>query len=427
MSHFILHRVFLLFAIPILVSGCRTPDGRTWFGGPPPTYAPADQTTRRLPDGLSEFRSAGPTEDVGPKTTGPTLSRKPSPADLTLSVHAPRQVQLGRPALFEAVIRNNGATTVKDAWATVAFDEGLTFPGNAQRSFNQQLPELAPGASQTVTLRLRGQSLGSRCARFRLSLDGRETLWKSVCVQVVPRQYAVTIDVAPLRTVGSRTEFTVSLANVSKEELRGARVSVEFDPRQLKPLVGSHGAKVEQGRLTWTVNRLRPGAGVQVQGEMACLAVAKLVCLAAVVTVQDGPPDRETACWEVAEQGRPFDMRIADTRDLIRVGAATEVVVSVQNRSGKRGTLPKLAVRVPANFRVVSTSVWEGMQSLAGKAAVEKGSVTFPPVTMVDPDAAITYRIRVEALKPGSAAFTATIPLGGKKSLELSEPVTVVK
>jgi hypothetical protein len=276
-------------------------------------------------------------------------------------------------------------------------------------------------------LLLWGESTGARCARFRLSLDGQESVWKSVCVDVVPKRYAVAIAVAPLRTLGSRTEFTLSLSNISADALRGAAVSVEFDPRQLKPLSGSHGAKVENGRLTWTINRLRPGAGVRVQGDMECLTVSNRVCLTALVTAQNAPPDRETACWRVAGQGRPFDMRIIDTRDLIGVGEATEVVVSVQNRSGKRTSLPRLAVRIPPIFGVVSTSVWEGTQSLAGKATVDKGAVAFQPVAMVDPDGVITYRIRVEARKAGSAAFSATIRLDEKSSLELSEPVTVVR
>jgi uncharacterized repeat protein (TIGR01451 family) len=382
---------------------------------------------RRVPDDPREFGSAVP-ESSAPRTTGPSFpSVKPSPVDLSLTVRAPQQVQLGRPALFEAVVRNNGAAAVKDARVMVAFDEGLRFPGKEARSFDQQLGELPPGKSQTVALSLRGESLGTRCTRFRLALDGRETVWKSVCVQVVPRQYSLTIAAAPLRSVGSRTEFTVSLANVATEELRGAVVAVEFDPRQLKPLTGSHGAKVENGRITWAVNRLRPGVGVNVQGEMACVAVAKAVCLTATVTVQNGPADRETACWQVIEQGRPFDMRIADTRDLIRVGDTTEVVISVQNRSGKRATLPQLTTQIPESFRVVSTSVWEGTQSLAGRAAVDKGTVTFRPVAMVERDAALTYRIRVEAVKPGRTAFTAKIPLEGTTSLELSEPVMVVR
>ena len=415
------------FALLILIPGCRTTDGRLWFDESPPTYAPTDQTTRRIPDGQYD---AGRTTPTGPAGTssGPAFpGGKPSATNLTLTVAAPRQVQLGRPALFDVAIRNNGTATVNAARIAVSFGDGLRFPGKTEQSFDQQLAPLPPGKTHTVALMLRGEALGTHCARFRLTLDGRETVWKSVCVQVVPRQYAVSLAVAPLRTVGGRTEFTLSLTNVAKDELHGATVSVEFDPRQLKPLSGSHGARVESGRLTWAVNRLRPGVGVHVQGEMECRVASPQVCLTAYVAAANAPSDREAVCWQVIEQGRPFDMRIADTRDVVRVGEATEVVVSVQNRSGKRAALPTLAVQVPANFRVVSTSVWEGTQSLAGKAAVDKGAVAFPPVEMVDADGVITYRIRVEALEAGGTSFTAKVALDAKTVLELSEPVTVVR
>ena len=424
--------------IAITAVGCHFPPGRSGFGfRPQQTFVPPGTTVRRVPSQpggtgtvtqkpLPEPRKtvpSTPSKKTGPQFPGGTVTT----VKLSLLVTAPLKVQLGSPVTFDAVVRNDGSAPVRAASVQVRFDDGLQFPGHGEKIVNRPIDNLAPGKSVTISFSLTATQLGSSCAEFSMKLDGRETVWKKVCVEVVPRQFAVNVAFAPLRTVGGSSEFTVSVENVSKQELRGVTVEVRFDPRLLKPRDGTRGARVGKGVLTWNVNRLRPGVSVHLQAEMACLAATKQACLQVSVISADVPEDRRIVCSGIIETGKPFDMRMADTNDVIRVGDETDIVISVRNRSGKRGSLPELEVTIPDGFEVRSTSVWEGRQPLVTKATVTPGTLSFPSIPMVAIDASITYRIRVKAKNPGHTQFSAKIKLDEQTTLELHEPVTVIR
>ncbi|MFQ5733736.1 MAG: CARDB domain-containing protein [Planctomycetaceae bacterium] len=410
----------LAVTIAGLCLGCRTP----WqpFGGSVSRDAD-DQTVLRVPENLPPLDPNASKPGESPNNAGPQFPDvKPQ---LTLAVKAPARTQKGSPARFAATVQNTGSTTARDVVVEVRFDGGLSFRNQTERMIRTTLKPLAAGASKTVEVRLDAKAVGVQRAEFTLTAGGREVVWKAVDVTVVPRRYDLSVIVPPLRTVGGRMELTITLSNVSSTDMKNVAVAVALDPKLLKPLEGSRGAKIDGGRVSWRMKTLKAGHGVQLQAECECVSVSRAACVMVEITADDAPTDSRLGCLQIAEMGKPFDMRIADTDDLLRVGGETEVIVSVQNRSGKRGTIPTLHVVMPAAFRLTSTSVWEAQTMLTVKTVVDKQTVTFAPVPIVDADDVLTYRLRVRALSAGHTSFRAALVRDGKTTLQLSEPMTV--
>lgn len=372
------------------------------------------------------LRQGGELLPANPAEVGETRfpARGPAVPKLSMTVAAPREIQSGSLATFAVDVQNTGEATARGVSITCRFEDGLAFPARPGKMKFQNLGDLTAGESRQVRLTLQSRRPGKFCTEFTLRMRGREQVWKSVCVTVVEKSYDVRLTEPALRTVGDRVEPTIHLANPSSRAMAGVRVVLAFDREKLQPHEATRGVQRRPGELAWDVGALQPGQAVPLQAEFECLAAGN-ACFSLQVTAKDAPADFRMGCLKIAAASGPFDMRMKDTADLLRPGEQTDVVVGVQNRSGRRTAGKKLLVRVPANFRVVSTSLWRDRRALAVKSAVAGDEVRFDPVPVLGPDDEITYRVRVQALRPGEGRFRATLRPGRAPLLERDEWTTV--
>ena len=419
-------RSTIVLAALLALPGCITPGSQNWFAGRPPVQG--DHTVQRIP---VPRNPAPPIVRQGPSTNGKKVeSNKKDSADqnggITLTVEAPPKVQRGSLVTFDVKIKNGSSDVVENLSLNSKFDAGLEYPGSDLREFKHKIDRLPSGESKLFSLTLQCKTDGQQCARFSLLKDQQEVVWKSVCVSVVEPIYGVSLILPDKRTAGSRVEPTIVVSNHSKQTLQNVRLELRYDSQQLKPYTLGERVKVEKGKATWNIGKLKPGEGVPLQGEFDCIGSVDQICLSTLVLIDDGPSDSRYRCFKVVSPPKTFDMRISETRDLLQIGDETEFIAGMKNRTDDKATGPSLVVDVPANFRIIDAEAWAGAFKLPIKPKIEDGRITFPSAGVIAAKSEVTVRVRVKALSAAQSAFRAEMLDGKTSLLKLNEPVLVL-
>jgi hypothetical protein len=100
-------------------------------------------------------------------------------------VRAAETKEVGRAVTFYLTIWNPGDEPLDEVVIESDFDEPLVFPGRAEKRVTQSVGRLGPRESREMALTLVGERPGRHCARFTVTIEGREAVWKSVCVEFV--------------------------------------------------------------------------------------------------------------------------------------------------------------------------------------------------------------------------------------------------
>ena len=436
----------LLFCAAFSAAGCASmmATARTdWnYTDPPwldpshrPLVEPTPQTLARpVAPGLPEAEATpvepvpgGAPDEGGPPLEGPRLTAPGVAAALELAVDAPKRKQVGSAIEFRIGVWNRGESVVEDLAVEVEFDAALVFPGRPERRVSQPLGRLSPGEHREVTLTLAAEETGRHCARFLVTAGGAESAWKSVCVESVPRQVGLEIVGPPQRTVGSRAEFNVKIASVSKDVLKGMQAIVRYDAA-LAPREASAGARQTPGTMTWNLGDVQPGEGVQLQIEFECRVAAESACLTAELSGENFPSERVEKCISVVPLRGSIELRVVDEADPVPLGQETAYVITVQNRDLRAVRGVELSAEVPRQVSVVSAEVRQRDQMLPVGADVDGERVVFEAIEALAPDAILTYRIRVKGTVPGDGALRVRVShAGAAEAAEVVEPTTVIR
>ena len=234
-----------------------------------------------------------PSDDAdGPELGRPGEAPVPS---VELAVAAPVSSQIGSNVLFEIRVTNRGTVPAANVVLEANLDEGLRLPGRNDRRVVRPLGTLAAGETRQAELTLIGEQAGMRCASFLITTEGRESGWKNVCVDFVPRRLDMAITAPDQAPVGGRATFVVSVVNVSQASLDGVELLVTPDA-VLRPVGGSAGARATSDGLRWQLGRLAAGERVTIEVECECRAAAERACLRARATASGLPAETVEHC-----------------------------------------------------------------------------------------------------------------------------------
>jgi hypothetical protein len=423
----------------ILLAGCATlspqPAPSGWGAAkvaPPspriPPAAPLSQgTTRPFTLGSPAPQPSGSTANSLPPTlAGPALpSQANSRPRLELTVDAPRLKQAGSGAEYHLSVHNPGISVARNVTIECRFDELLIFPGKEDKRAIQKLGNLAAGETRQVDLTLASDDVGRHCCDFAVLSEGHESVWKSVCVEFVPRQLEVTLVGPAQRAVGSRAEFNLRIVNVSTKALDDVEARLTYGDN-LKAEEATADAAHKPGSLSWQLGTLKPGEGVQLQAEFTCLQAAEHACVSAIVTGPELPEEKVDACLSVSEPAAGLEMRVLDRADPIDVGDETGYVVIVQNRSGQPAREVRLRADLPDNFRIVAVEVQADNHPFKLEHQFDGRQLSFEPVHLLNPGSYLNYLIQVKALRAGDIEFRADLSSSlGEQSTTAAEPTTV--
>ncbi|GAB4149552.1 MAG: hypothetical protein Tsb009_23900 [Planctomycetaceae bacterium] len=426
--------VVLMTLLTVLTAGCasmrppsRVTGDEEFFKGHRESAKPLSRENRGNPS-TKDSDNTPPPSTVVPNN-GPTIpdGSGTSLPKLNLDVKISQQLQVGNPATFRLTLQNPGTKPVEQITVQAQFDKPLVFPGHPDSLPRQTVGTLQPGQKQELTLTLTCDKPGKHCCGFSVRSGQQEILWKSVCVNFIPRQLDVSVTVPSVRSVGGKAEATLLISNVGKTDLKNLNVETTFSESDFKPVELTAGAAREPGKVSWSFASLKAGEALPLQLELECLKPSEKTCLNVAVKAKSFPETTVTGCLKIEAPTRSWVMRIADTADILNVGENTAVLISIQNQTGMRAKPGPVVVDIPSNFRVISTSVWQGENQLAVKAVTKDSRVTFTaPAVMVDLQGDLTYRVRVKAVQPAVGHFRATLQQAdGTPVVSREEPIHV--
>lgn len=137
-------------------------------------------------------------------------------------------------------MRNTGTETVTGVLVIVEFDEALVFPGREEKRLRKDLGQLLPGQSREMRLTLTCDQLGKHVCRFSMTAAGVAAIEREVSVEFINPKLQVELVGPARRTVGSRAEFTVKLANTTEQPIEDLRVTLQHDAA-LTPFIATGG------------------------------------------------------------------------------------------------------------------------------------------------------------------------------------------
>lgn len=410
------------------------PDAGVELGSPEsavPSLAPGGDSVPELivpedePPPLEPFPTPVPAPI--PDSVGPRLPFGPiTPAvGVDLGVAAPSAGQAGSETVYRLLVHNRGDVALDDVTLSVEFDDALVFPGYEEKAADQRLGRLAAGERKELSLTLVASEAGRHCARFSVLVGDREAVWKSVCIEFVPRRYTLELHGPSERTIGSRAEFTVVLHNLTAEPLAGARVSMRA-PATFAQRAASASFVREGDALVWDLGELKAGERVELQAEYECRHAAENACVTVSVSGEAIPGENRETCLRVSPVEGILDLQVSDTADPLSVDDETEFVATVHNRGLQPAQDVRLDAILPPNFELVSIEVRQDDRRIPLRQQTFGRRIEFDTLPALAADRSVSYHIRARALAAGPGEFRASLVQGiSDEPVEAAEPVLV--
>lgn len=360
---------------------------------PPPSVVP--KRSEGSPSGNTERKPSGP-------SLGFETLNAPNDSALNFEVRAQRQRPVGGPATFDVVVRNNGTETITGVLVNVDFDEAFVFPGRAEKRLKKDLGQLLPGQSREMRLTLTSDQLGKHVCRFSTTAEGITAIKREVLVEFINPKLQVELVGPARRTVGSRAEFTVKIANTSDKAIDDLRVTLQHDAT-LTPHIATGGFKREEHSLRWSLGRLEAGAGIQVQAEFDCRQLSEQACITAEARSTELSTDPIESCLTVVAVPGLLDLRVSDRTDPVKVGEEAEFEITVQNLGLQAVSEVQLDVQTSEHLRAATHTAKVGDREIKLTTTQRDGTLRLVLPDPLPPDATLRIALRATALQPGDA------------------------
>jgi hypothetical protein len=360
---------------------------------PPPSVVP--KRREDAPNGSPERKPSGPSLEFE------TLAA-PNDSVLNFEVRAQRQRPVGGPATFDVVVRNNGTETITGVLVNVEFDEAFVFPGRAEKRLKKDLGQLLPGQSREMRLTLTSDQLGKHLCRFSITAEGIAAIKREVPVEFIDPKLQVELVGPARRTVGSRAEFTVKIANTSDKAIDDLRVTLQHDAA-LTPHLATGGFQREKHFLRWSLGRLEAGAGLQVQAEFDCRHLSEQACVTAEARSTELSTDPVESCLTVVAVPGLLDLRVSDRTDPVKVGESAEFEITVQNLGLQAVSEVHIDVQTSEHLRAGTHTAKIGDREIKLTTNQRDGALRLVLQDSLPPDATLQIALQATALQPGDA------------------------
>lgn len=354
------------------------------------------------------------------KPVGPSLGFEelPPPNDsvadaspLKLEIKSQRQRPIGGTVTFEVVVHNDGSETLSNVNVNVEFEEALVFPGSEERKLKKNLGQLLPGQSRDMRLTLTSNRLGQHECKFSVTADNFDSIAQTKQTEFIDPKLLVRLIGPARRTVGSRAEFTVKIANTSDQPIDDLQVTLHHDAA-LAPYVATGGFETQPHALRWSLGRLEAGAGVQVQAEFECKQLSEQACITAEARSEKLSAVAVEDCVTVVAVPGLLDLRVADVSDPIQVGDEAEFEITVQNLSLQAVSAVQLDVQTSEHLQAGQQTATVGAREVTLTPSDRDGTLQLTLPESLAPDATLTIKLRAKVLRSGDAELRVVATVG---------------
>lgn len=336
--------------------------------------------------------------------TAPRLGFESLPAapiaDLDLKVRSQRQRPLSEPVTFDVFVTNNSTQALTNVRLDVQFDDALYFPGSQATQLKKELGTLRPGQVRDLRLTLVSGKLGKHQCVFTLTADGHDAIEHTATVEFVHPKLHLTLVGPGRRTLGSRAEFTIKVANLTEQPVEDLKVTLRHDA-VLTPLTATGGFLRDPEQLSWSVGKLGAGEGIQLQAEFDCKQQAEQACLTAEARSETLSAEATESCFTVVAVPGLLDLRVSDLTDPVTVGNEAEFEITVQNLGLQSLPVVELMVQTSEHLRTGAVEArLDGQVVTLGKTEANN-SLKLTLSEAMRPDGTLRVTLRAKALHAG--------------------------
>lgn len=322
------------------------------------------------------------------------------PGDLDLKVRSQRQRPLSEPVTFDVFVTNHSTQTMTNVRLDVQFDDTLYFPGSQTTQLKKDLGTLRPGQVRDLRLTLVSGKLGKHQCVFTLTADGHNPIEHTATVEYVHPKLQLTLVGPGRRTLGSRAEFTIKVANLTEEPIEDLKVTLRHDV-VLAPITATGGFLRDPEQLSWSIGKLGAGEGIQLQAEFDCKQQAEQACLTAEARSESLSAEATENCFTVVAVPGLLDLRVSDRTDPVAVGAEAEFEITVQNLGLQSLPTVQLTVQTSEHLRAGTVEARLDDQIVTLGKTETNNNLKLTLSEPLRPDGLLRITLRAKALHAG--------------------------
>ncbi|MCA9243630.1 MAG: DUF11 domain-containing protein [Phycisphaerales bacterium] len=312
---------------------------------------------------------------------------------LALEKWAPEVVMLCDTIPVKIRVTNTGTGVAENVVVNDRLPAGWsTTDGRSDVSFN--VGSLASGASREVSFVAKAGSTGSFTNQAMATASGDLSAQASASTRVVQPVLTLSKSCPEVRYVGRNATFSLTVSNTGDAPADSAML-VDTLPPGVAFLNASDGGTFSNGRVSWSLGTLAPGATRTVSIEAKAMAIGVHQNSAAV-----------NARCASAEDACPFEVRgipallleVVDLADPIEVNAIETYEITVVNQGSAVGTNIVIRCVLPSQQKYESATG-------PAPATATGQTVTFAPLPALPPGASVKYRVVSRGEAVGDVRF----------------------
>ena len=328
---------------------------------------------------------------------------------LALEVSAPRQVMIGGDVRLSIRVSNTGTGEAHEVVLIEQLPDQLEHP--AGRELEYDIGTLAPGESRDIELTLTAAAAG-RVQNVLVAKGAGELLVEEpYTLEVLAPALAVSIDGPARRYLERKATYRLSVTNPGTASARDVRLTARL-PEGMKFVEADNLGQYDAATRTveWLLEELPAGQSGDVALTMLPVSAGEQK-IAVEATAQPQLQAEDETTVQVDGVVAIF-FEVADVEDPIEVDGQTTYEIRIVNQGTKTATNLEVVALLPEELTPLDADA-------PVRHIIDGQRVLFDPMPKLAPKADTTYRVKVQAQRPGDLRFRVQI-----RTSELRTPVT---
>ena len=328
---------------------------------------------------------------------------------LALEVSAPRQVMIGGDVRLSIRVSNTGTGEAHEVVLIEQLPDQLEHP--AGRELEYDIGTLAPGESRDIELTLTAAAAG-RVQNVLIAKGAGELLVEEpYTLEVLAPALAVSIDGPARRYLERKATYRLSVTNPGTASARDVRLTARL-PEGMKFVEADNLGQYDAATRTveWLLEELPAGQSGDVALTMLPVSAGEQK-IAVEATAQPQLQAEDETTVQVDGVVAIF-FEVADVEDPIEVDGQTTYEIRIVNQGTKTATNLEVVALLPEELTPLDADA-------PVRHIIDGQRVLFDPMPKLAPKADTTYRVKVQAQRPGDLRFRVQI-----RTSELRTPVT---
>lgn len=343
------------------------------------------------------------------KTTA-CISTKIVEPRLVVEKVMPPEVTLCQDIPIRIRVMNSGSGIARNVLVTDTLPEGLA-TADGKTAFTFRAGDLVAGQAKEGVVSVRAARTGTFTNTCRATEEGGLSAEASATTLVRQPVLTVSKRCPEMRYVGRPIEYEITVQNNGDAPAVNT-VLIDQLPNGATFVNADGGGRMAQGRITWGLGTLAPGAAQTVNVRLQANEIGMLLNR---VMVRADCAEAAAECETVIKGIPAILIEVVDEPDPVEIGAQTTYTITVTNQGSSVGTNIRVECVLPDEEEFISV---DGPINVP--AEVTGKTIRFAPLPSLAPKARATWHVRVRGVREGDVRFK-TIMISDQMSSPVEE------